>query len=74
MDKEKREKILNQILDQTDYQIVLVEINKKRIQKQLEEMKGATKEETAKKRMEIDSMDSAIKNSMQLVEIIQNEL
>ena len=74
MDKEKREKILNQILDQTDYQIILTELNKKKLEKQLAEMKGATKEETAKKRVEIDAMENGIKSSLQLREIIENEL
>lgn len=74
MDKEKRESILNQIADQTDYQIILTEINIKRLEKELKDIPEGENEAIAKKHMEINGMKQGLKNSQALKEVINGEL
>jgi hypothetical protein len=74
MDKEKREAILKQIGDQTDYQIVLTDLNIKRLEKELAKIDKNENEAIAKKQMEINAMKQGKLNSETLREVINEEV
>ena len=70
MQKEIREKIIKQIGEQTDYQIVLAEVNILKLEKQLKGIDPNQKEEVAQKKMEVDAMKQGKQQAEELRSII----